>query len=212
MIITYPGLECIKVQQGDLTVVFNPISKESKHKMSSFGSDIVCVSLWHPDTNGIETVTRKDKEPFVIQGPGEYEAGGLFIKGFSSQSTYDGKEAVNTIYTVTIDGMTIAYLGALSFKDLPGDLKEELAEANIMIVPIGGDDVLSPSDAHDVAVKREPNIIIPMHYDVVGEKGSLQAFLKEAGQEGLKAIEKLSIKKKDLETKKGEVVVLKSLI
>jgi L-ascorbate metabolism protein UlaG (beta-lactamase superfamily) len=162
--------------------------------------------------NGIETVTRGDKEPFVIQGPGEYEAGGLFIKGFASQYTYKGVEALNTIYTVTIDGITIAYLGALSFKDLPGDLKEELAEANIMIVPIGGDDVLSPSDAHDVAVKREPNVIIPMHYDVVGEKGSLESFLKEAGQEDLKPVEKLTIKKSDMEDKKGEVVVLKSLI
>jgi len=212
MIITYPGLECIKVQQGDLTVVFNPISKKSKHKMSSFGADIACISLWNDDTNGVETVTRGDREPFVIQGPGEYEANGLFIKGFASQSTYSGKESINTIYTLTIDGITIAYLGALSFKELPGDLKEELAEANIMIVPIGGDDVLSPSDAHDVAVKREPNVIIPIHYDVVGEKGSLDSFLKEAGQEDLKAIEKLTIKKSDMDSKKGEVVVLKSLI
>lgn len=180
--------------------------------MSSFGADIACISIWNDDMNGIETVTRKDREPFVVKGPGEYEANGLFIKGFSSQSTYSGKEAVNTIYTVTIDGITIAYLGALSFKELPGDLKEELSEANIMIVPIGGDDVLSASDAHDVAVKREPNIIIPMHYDVVGEKGSLQSFLKEAGQEDLKAIDKLTIKKTEVDSKSGEVVVLNSLI
>jgi L-ascorbate metabolism protein UlaG (beta-lactamase superfamily) len=212
MIITYPGLECIKVQQGDLTVVFNPVSKKSKHKMTSFGADIVCISIWNDDMNGIETVARGDKDPFVVKGPGEYEANGLFIKGFESQSTYQGKEAINTIYTVTIDGITIAYLGALSFKELPGDLKEQLSEANVIVVPIGGDDVLSPSDAHDVAIKREPNIIIPIHHDVVGEPGSLKSFLKEAGQEELKEVDKLTIKKSDLDSKKGEVVVLKSLI
>jgi hypothetical protein len=43
-----------------------------------------------------------------------------------------------------------------------------------------------------------------MNYD---EK-TLKAFLKEAGQDGVKSIEKLTIKKKDLEGKEGEIVVL----
>ena len=45
-----------------------------------------------------------------------------------------------------------------------------------------------------------------MHYDAA----SLKAFLKEAGAEGTKAEEKLTIKKKDLEGKEAEVVVLSS--
>ena len=43
-----------------------------------------------------------------------------------------------------------------------------------------------------------------MHYD----DKSLKAFLKEAGAEGTKAEEKLTVKKKDLDGKQCEVVVL----
>jgi hypothetical protein len=43
-----------------------------------------------------------------------------------------------------------------------------------------------------------------MNYD---EK-SLKTFLKEGGSEGLKPTEKLTVKKKDLEGKEGEIIVL----
>ena len=42
-----------------------------------------------------------------------------------------------------------------------------------------------------------------MDYD----KDSLKVFLKEAGAEGTKAIDKLTIKKKDFVGKTGEVVI-----
>src|SRR3989338_488837 len=67
-----------------------------------------------------------------------------------------------------------------------------------------GDGVLGHAAAYKLAVQLEPKVIVPMHYD---EK-SLKAFLKEAGAEGTKAEEKLTIKKKDLEGKEAEVVVL----
>ena len=42
------------------------------------------------------------------------------------------------------------------------------------------------------------------------QKNALKDFLKEAGDESVKPVEKLTIKRKDLVEKKGEVVVLKS--
>jgi hypothetical protein len=38
---------------------------------------------------------------------------------------------------------------------------------------------------------------------------TLKAFLKEMGEEGAETAEKLTLKRKDLEGKEGEVVVLK---
>jgi hypothetical protein len=72
MIITYYGSEFFKVQFGDTTLAFNPISKDSKLKPSRFGADIVLTSARHADFNGIEQVSHGDKKPFVIDGPGEY--------------------------------------------------------------------------------------------------------------------------------------------
>lgn len=210
MIVSYEGVEFIKITHGNTTVACNPISKESKHKGPSFGADIALISLDHPDTNGADNVSRKDKEPLVISGPGEYEIEGLFIKGFQTTSEYGGKEQINTIYKFEIDGIRVAYLGALSQTDLPGEVKEELGDTDILIVPIGGNGVLEASEAYSVAVKREPSIIIPMHYGIDGDKTALKDFLKEGGAEDVKAIDKLTIKKKDLLDKKGEIVVLKN--
>jgi len=209
MIITYQGIEAIKIQHGDTVVAFNPPSKESKHSGTSFGADVVLISANHPELNGAEQASRKEKEAFVIKGPGEYEVNGLFIRGFLSKTGFGGSEKINTIYTVTVDGIHVAYLGALNETELSPEAKEELGESDILFVPIGGEGGLDSSDAYKLAVKREPKIIIPIHFGEVGEKDALKNFLKEGGQEDVKPIEKLTIKKKDLDSKQGEIVVLK---
>ncbi len=210
MIITYDGVESVKVSHGDFTIALNPISKESKHKLSSFGSDLVLITANHPDLNGSDTATRQGKEPFVIKGPGEYEVRGVFVRGFSSKTVYGGVERFNTVYTFELDGIRVAYLGAISDKDLGTKAKEEMGDIDILFVPIGGDEVLNPEDAYKMALKREPKIIIPIHYGAVGDKDALKTFLKEADASNTAPIDKLTIKKKDLVDKQGEVVVLSS--
>ena len=68
--------------------------------------------------------------------------------------------------------------------------------------------VLSAADAYSFAVSIEPKIIIPMHYGSVGQKNALNLFLKEGGGSDDKPTDKLVIKKKDLEGKEGDIVVL----
>jgi len=210
MIITYEGIESIKITHGDLTVALNPVSKDSKFKSNTFGSDIVMVSANHPDLNGVESATRKDREPVVINGPGEYEVKGVFIHGFPSTTVYGGQERINTVYVFEIDSIRVAYFGAISDKDVSSELKEAMGEIDIVIIPIGNLEVLGAGDAYKMAVKREPKIIIPMHFGEVGDKNALKDFLKEAGDESVKPVDKLTIKRKDLIGKEGEVVVLKS--
>ncbi|MEA2715680.1 MAG: hypothetical protein QOG91_708 [Candidatus Parcubacteria bacterium] len=207
MIITYLGGEFVKVQFGETILAFNPISKDGKLPTSKFRADIVLSSLNHPDMNGIDQVTFGDKKPFVISGPGEYEVKGVFIKGLPSESAYDGERRGNTIFTVALEGMNICFLGAVNTPELPKDTDEGIEEVDILFVPIGGDGVLDPRDAYKLAVSIAPSIIIPIHYGEMGGKDVLKAFLKEAG-ENPKPETKLTLKKKDLEGKEAEVVVL----
>jgi len=201
----------MKISAGDTTLVFSPISKNSKHlKPTNFGADIVFVSNNHPDMNGVEQVARGGKEPFIISGPGEYEVGPVFVSGFLTNSQYGGKEMTNTVYTVVFDGITVVYLGALSDTKLPSEVLEDLDTVDVLFMPIGGDGVLSSSEAQKLAVSLEARIVIPMHYGEIGEKDALKQFLKEAGAEDLSAIEKLTIKSKDIVDKSGELVVLSS--
>lgn len=208
MIITYHGADFFKVTFGDTTIAVNPVSKDSKIKSTRFGSDITLVSLNSPEHNGADVTSRGDKESFLIKGPGEYEVSGVFIKGFLSKSNYGGEERINTIYTVTLEGISLGFLGALSDKELSAEAKEALDGIDILFVPIGGGDVLDAAAAHKMAVQFEPKVIIPSHFAEVGEAGALKKFLKEAGEEDVKPIDKLTIKRKDIEGKEGDVVVI----
>ena len=208
MIITYQGVEFFKVQFGDTVLAFNPISKESKFKNTRFFADIALISLNHPDMNGTENLSYNGKEPFVISGPGEYEVRDVFIKGFASKSMYGGKERVNTIYSVTLENINLCFLGAVSDINLSKDVKESLGNVDILFVPVGDDGVLDSVMAEKLSVEIEPKIIIPMHYGEVGIKDALKKYMKEAGEGEIKPIEKLTIKKKDLDGKLGDTVIL----
>lgn len=207
MVITYLGGECFKITQGDLTLSLNPPSKDSSLKSSKFGSDIVLVSLNHEDFNGVEQMSFGEKAPFVISGPGEYEVKGVAVRGFASESEYGGDKNINTIYSVLIEGMNLAFLGAISSAELSKEAIEGLDDIDILFVPIGGGGVLDHADAYKLAVQLEPKVVIPMHYGALGGKDALKLFLKEAGED-VKPVDKLTVKRKDLEGKEDEIIVL----
>lgn len=210
MVITHHGGQCFKVTLGDLTLAFDPIAKGGTLPAVRFGADIALVSRNHPDFNGVEEVTYGDKRPFAITGPGEYELKGVTIRGFLSKSQYGLKkgedEAVNTIYAVELEDMRLVHLGALS-GDIPPEAREVAGEADILFVPVGGDGVLAPPAAHELAVSLEPKVIIPMHWSGMGEGKPLDAFLKSAGAAGEK-LEKLTLKKRDLVGREGSILIL----
>jgi L-ascorbate metabolism protein UlaG (beta-lactamase superfamily) len=204
MVITYHGIESFRIQLGNTVLALNPVSKESKEKSASFGADVILVSLNHPDMNGVEAVSRGGKNAFVVTGPGEYEVGGVAIRGFKTVSKYNEEEKINTIYIINLEDMKLCFLGALGADDIDKDAKESLDDIDVLFLPIGGDGVLNYKSAHGFGIKLEPKIIIPMHYD---EK-SLKSFLKEEGESNGKPTEKLTLKKRDVVGKEGDIVVL----
>lgn len=203
MVISYLGGECFKITQGDLTLAFNPPSKDSALKASKFGADIAFVSMDNEDFNGVENAAFGEREPFVISGPGEYEVKGVAVRGFGSESSYGTDAAINTIYSVVLEGMNLCFLGALGSPALPPTAKQELDDIDLLFLPIGGNGMLDYERAYALAVQLEPKAIIPMHYTAA----DLKNFLKEAGEE-VQPVEKLTIKKKDLDGKEGEIIVL----
>jgi len=211
MVISHHVGQCFKVTFGDLTLVFDPISKKGTLPAARFGADIALVSRDHADMNGIEEVTYGEKKPFAIVGPGEYERQGVTIQGFLSSSKYGlakGQEsAVNTIYAVELEDMTLVHLGALADTELSKDAREGIGEIDVLFVPIGGGGVLSSAKAHELAVSLEPTIIVPMHWSGMGDTKALDTFLKEAGN-GSEKVDKLTLKKKDLVGRDGSILVI----
>ena len=203
MVITYHGGQCFKVSFGNTTIAFDPIAKQSKLESKKFGSDVVFVSLWHPNFNGVEQMALGSKQPFVVAGPGEYEVGSVTARGFGVKTVYAGNEHYNTIYQVRLEEMNILFLGALSQPEIDSKILGEFGDIDILFMPIGGGDVLEVPQASKLAVKLEAKCIIPMHYD----DGALAAFRKENGQTEA-AVDKLTLKRKDVLAMSGEIVVL----
>lgn len=184
MIISYLGKDSFKISQGELSLVVNPQSKIS--------ADVTLFTTGRGDTS--------EKSGFVIDGPGEYEVKEIFVKGFLSEA----KDRYNTVYLISFEGMKLCFLGALSNPALKAETLENLEDIDILFAPVGGEDVLDPAAAYKLAVSLEPSVIIPMSYS----KQTLEQFLKEGGQK-VDALDKYVVKKKDLDGKEGEIVVLK---
>ena len=116
---------------------------------------------------------------FVIDGPGEYEIKDVFIKGFPDRT-----------YLATFEGIKLCFLGAKR------DEQDELEDIDMLFTPV---------NAYKSAVALEPAVMIPMGYN----EASLKQFLKEGGEDKVEPLDKFVVKKKDLEGKEGEIIVLK---
>ncbi len=192
----------VKLQVGETVVAVNPISKEADAKASRFGADLALISLPDPLYNGVESVTFGERVPFVIDGPGEYEVKDSFIRGVISP----GPEGViNTIYTLTLDNLNICHLGALASADLTEEAIEAIGVVDILFVPIGGHGTTSAKAAEKVAGLIAPKLIVPVEWE---NETELKTFLKEMGETKPETVDKLTIKRRDLEGKESAVTVI----
>ena len=213
MIITYLGKSLVKIQSGETVIALNP-GAESDAKRPKFGADIALVSLHDPSYADTNQVTFGNKIPMVIDGPGEYEIGGMYIKGFQtdtveSQSKKGKTDKINTAYSIIIEDVRLAHLGAHGKDSFDAGTLDELRDTDILFLPIGGDMVLDYKAAYKVVTMLEPKIIIPVHYESKdGASSPLPRFLKEYGAEQSEPVQKLVVKKKDMEGREGDVIVL----
>jgi len=197
MEIKYFGHSCFRIKGKEIVLAINPFDPSLGIKISGLMSDIVLFT--DKKDSGLSTLVVKPvtrENLFVIDSPGEYEVGGVFILGVST-----GKK---TTYVVSMDDLRLVFLG---------DLKEKLSDKQIEDIIDGTDILFLPTgdskQALEIINQIEPSIIIPMAYKLPGLKTELpllEDFLKEIGQEAT-AIEKLIISKDKLPLEK-EVVVL----
>jgi L-ascorbate metabolism protein UlaG (beta-lactamase superfamily) len=205
MIVTYHGEGFIKLQTGDTVVAMNPIAKKSGKKVTRFGSDVCLISANLDTMNGVDEVTYSGKSPFLVNSPGEYDIKGIAMKAIETRFV-DKKEGekVNTIFTFPFDNIKVCMLGHLGQK-LDGEVKDKIGAVDMLFVPVGeGDGLVSAQDAQSIANGLDAKIIIPILYN---EK-TIPQFLKAAGAAGVTPIEKLTIKKKEVDSKEGEVILL----
>lgn len=211
MVITYYGQAMVKFQLGDMVILANPISKEFDPKAPKMSAGVVLVGCSETWADGRGNVGNSD-QPFVIDGPGEYEIKGVFIQGMNTVGPAGeddpGQSKINTAYTIDLEGIRTAYLGALASEDLAPEVVEELGFIDIAVVPVGGHGTLEAKKAAKLITTLAPKMVIPILYqeDVTGSL--LSTFLEEIGAKDLQSQEKIALKPKDLVGLEAEVTVL----
>jgi L-ascorbate metabolism protein UlaG (beta-lactamase superfamily) len=210
MEITWYGHSCFRLtERGYSTVVTDPFdSGVIGYEPLKLRADIVTISHDAPGHNNRSAVKGTSH---VLDGPGEYEIGGVFVTGVQTDTRLKASEERprNTLYVFDYEGLNVAHLGDL--RQVPTqDEVEALGTVHVALVPVGGGGSLNAAKAAEVISLLEPNIVIPMHYSTKGAKVSLDSlskFLKEMGLTAHESLGSLKITRSGL-PEETRVVVL----
>ncbi len=208
MEIDWFGHACFRLRGREGTVVTDPYSKEIGLSFARPRADIVTISHDHPGHNYANGVKG---EPRVLNGPGEYEIRNIFITGIqTSHDKKGGKErGANTVYIVEMDGLTICHLGDIGH--VPTQTQAEaFGNIDVLLVPVGGVSTINASDASEIVSLVEPQIVIPMHYqltDLAFKLDPASKFFKVLGLKPPAPVPSLKVTKDSL-PKETQVVLL----
>ncbi|GAC1412851.1 MAG: MBL fold metallo-hydrolase [Candidatus Doudnabacteria bacterium] len=195
MQIQYFGLSSFKLSSKDVTSILDPFSKESGLTPPRGNADLLILS--EKDNELYSYTASISGEPFIVDGPGEYDVKEHTITGMPLK---DKSGKVVTIYLIELEGIKILFMAHIQKLALSQEEIADIGEVDILLVPVGGGEVLDYEDASKAINFIEPKIVIPMHYKMNGlkvEASSEEKFIKEMGGKS-ESMEKLSIKKKEL--------------
>jgi len=212
MDIYWHGQACFEIktpsnQAEKKKIVIDPYTKDYGLKLPKLEADLLLITHNHKDHNNVKGVTGN---PLIINGPGEYEAKGIFIKGIPADHGDSLGDII--IYIIEAEGIKLCHLSDIG-QELTDEQVESIGDVDILMVPVGGVYTVDGEGAQKIVNQIEPKIIIPMHYDIPGLKlekklENVKSFLKSMGQDKMEVQSNLKIKKGGFASE-VKVVVLK---
>lgn len=217
--IQYLGHSCFRLRGRDGIVLTDPFDRSVGFDIGRPTAHIVTVSHSHPDHANTMAVRPQRDQLFMIDGPGEYEISGILISGVRTyHDTKKGAElGKNTVYVIHMDEVVFAHLGDLGH-ELTTQQLDEIGNVDVLFIPVGGGETISPATASSVISQLEPRVVVPMHYAAPGQQQSfmadlapLEKFTHELGLKDVVAEEKLTLTTANLpaEGEETRVVVMK---
>lgn len=211
MEITWYGHSCFKItERGQTTVVCDPYDSQTVgYQPLKLKADIVTISHESPSHSFVKAVK---SDPYIINGPGEYEVGGVFITGLRTDQhkKRENGQPVNTLYLIDFGGINIVHLGDML--QVPSQAEvESLGPVHIALVPVGDAGSLNAAKASEVISLFEPNIVIPMHYQTPATNLKLDPigkFLKEMGLSAVETMPSLKVASVTALPEETQVIVL----
>ena len=207
MEITWYGQSCFRLKERGLSAL---VTDPFDYTVAGYGAlklnaDILTVSHSAPGHNYSDAVKGYKH---LLDGPGEYEIGGVFITGVRTNGKDDAQPR-NTLYVFDYDDLTIAHLGDLRTVPTRAQV-DAMGEVDILLIPVGAGKGLNAAKAAEVVSVLDPKIVIPMHYatpDGKIELDPLEKFIKEMGLGSVESEASLKISKSKL-PEETQVIVL----
>lgn len=200
-----------KTSNGEVILVTDPYDNQTGLRFPrTIEGHVVLVSHDEPDANNIESITGS---PYIVRTPGEYEIRGVFVFGVSAPLKREVKKGVqveNILYRIELEGMHLAHLGALD-RELTDEELKRLQNIDILMVPVGGSGVLTPTGAAEVISQIEPRVVIPMTHAISNLKTkyeTVDAFCKAMGTCRREHMNKFKATRKDLPEEDMLIVTL----
>ncbi|MFA7653754.1 MAG: MBL fold metallo-hydrolase [Candidatus Magasanikbacteria bacterium] len=194
------GQTCVKLQtknlDEDITILIDPYRPSKGDFPRSFSPHIGLFS------HGTENAVTLSQDPFALDTLGECETKGVMVYSLTG-----GEE--NLMFKINAEGMNVLHLGKMKKPIENGDL-EKIGSVDILLIPVGGGDYLSPEDAANLVTALEPRIVIPIasECDTDPKALSVNAFIKELGLKPETTDKKIIIKQKDLPQEDTKLFIL----
>jgi L-ascorbate metabolism protein UlaG (beta-lactamase superfamily) len=207
MQIQYFGLSSFKITTKEASIITDPFHKDSGLTPPRGAADILILA----DKNNklYSAISGVSGQPFAMDTPGEYDLKGVTVTGIPLKQ----EEKYVSVFLIESEDIRILNLTHIKEWNMKEDEIESLGEIDILILPVGGNTVLSASQAAKVVNEIEPKIVIPSHYkmnDLIIDVDAVDKFIKEMGGKK-ETMEKLTVKKKDLLEEGTKVIVLDPL-
>lgn len=199
------GNTCFRIRSREATVLMDPVARAGGVSMPKQKADIVTLSV-RGSANALANV---EGDYTLIDGPGEYEVQDVFLSGIRTRRNGSAAQKdFNTVYLVEMDEMIFCHLGNLS-KSLTEAQVEAMGDVDVLFVPIGGEESLSPAGATEVIGQIEPRLVIPMRYRIGDEAGkrALGEFAAALGLAEVPREDRLTIRKNTLPETMGVTVL-----
>ena len=219
--VQFLGHAAFRLRGRDGIVLTDPFDRSVGFDIGRPTAHVVTISHHHPDHANVAVVKSMRERIFTIDGPGEYEVGGILITGVR---TYHDKQkgadlGTNTVYVIHMDDVVFCHLGDLGH-ELTTHQIDEIGNVDVLFIPVGGGETIGPVEAVSVISQLEPRIVVPMHYALPGQQNfhvdlaPLEKFTHELGLKEVVAEDKLNVTAANLpaEGEETRVVVMKPSI
>ena len=186
--IQYLGRSCIRIRGKEGIVLSDPFPKTNGFDPGKPTAQIVTLSTDDAGRVSPAVVKPLKERVFVVDGPGEYEVGGVMINGVRTYRDAEkgAQRGYNTVYVLEIDDITFCHLGDLGHTLTTRQI-EEIGTVDVLFVPAQGG--LTAAQLTETIASIEPRAVVPL-YDTPEQ---LEKVTHELGLKEWDAQEKLTV-------------------